>query len=227
MRVVSIANQKGGVGKTTTAMSLAAVAAESSRTLLLDTDPQASATWWADQAGDGLPFDVATDTDPGVISRLRELGDKYDVLVVDTPGSLEGQDVLRAVLEASDYVILPTEPAALAIMPLIQTIETVVKPAGRPYRVLLNLADPRSPQETDEARTLLTKRGIPTFAAAVREYKSHKRAPLAGEVVTQYPKDRYSAMAVDDYRRVALELFAEFSRLTDSRSPKKRLKVAK
>lgn len=226
MRVVSIANQKGGVGKTTTAMSLAAVAAESSRTLLLDTDPQASATWWADQAGDGLPFDLATDTDPGSIRRLRELGDKYDVLIVDTPGSLEGHDVLKAVLEASDYVILPTEPAALAIMPLLQTIDSIVKPAGRPYRVLLNLADPRSPQETDEARTLLTKRGIPTFAAAVREYKSHKRAPLAGEVVTQYARDRYSAMAVDDYRRVALELFAELSRLTESRPADVRKSVA-
>ena len=227
MRVVSVANQKGGVGKTTTAMSLAAVASESSRTLLLDTDPQRSATWWADQAGETLPFDIATDTDPGVIGRLRELDDKYDVLVVDTPGSLEGQDVLRAVLDASDYVILPTEPAALAIMPLIQTIESIVRPANRPYRVLLNIVDPRSPQETEEARALLLKRDIPTFAAAVREYKSHKRAPLAGEVVTQYAKDRYSSQAVDDYRRVALELFAEWSRLTESQSSKRRLRKVK
>lgn len=226
MRVVSVANQKGGVGKTTTAMSLAAVCAENSRTLLVDVDPQRSATWWAQQAGDNLPFDIATDTDPAIIRRLRQLGDQYDVLVVDTPGSLEGQEVLRAVIEASDYVILPTEPAALAVMPLIQTIQDLVVPSGRPYRVLLNIVDPRSPQETADARELLTKQQIPVFAAAVREYKSHKRAPLVGEVVTQYAKDRYSAQAVDDYRRVALELFAEWSRLTDSGSPASLLREA-
>ncbi len=89
----------------------------------------------------------------------------------------------------------------------------LVEPHNIQYRVLLNIVDPRSPSEIQDAKAMLTAQGIRFFDASVREYKAHERAPLEGLVVTQYPvKDRYSAKAVEDYRKVALELFAMFSR---------------
>jgi chromosome partitioning protein len=204
--IVSVVGQKGGIGKTTTAMSLAAVAAEMARVLLVDTDPQRSASWWAGRAGERLPFDFATDADAAHLQQLRRL--EHDVVLIDTPGSLEGRQGLGAVIGASDLVVLPTQAAALTLIPLLHTVREVVAPRRVPYRVLLNIVDPRSPAEIAEARALLERHQVPSFAPTVRRYRAHERAPLDGLVVTQYPlRDRYSMRAVEDYRAVARELF--------------------
>lgn len=205
--IVSVAGEKGGTGKTTTAMSIAAVASEATRVLLVDTDAQGSATWWAERAGERLPFDFAAGLDPGNLAGLRSMTD-YDVIVVDTPGSLHGREAIDAVVSASNTVLLPTQPTALSVIPLIRTVTNVVAPLGVPYRVLLNIIDPRRPTETSDARAMLDARAIPYLQATVRRYVAHERGPLDGLVVTQYPiRDRYSRNALDDYRRVALELF--------------------
>lgn len=214
MRIIAIANQKGGVGKTTVTMNLAAVAAETSRVLVVDVDPQASAGFWADQAGDELPFDVADDTNPANLSQLRALD--YDVVFVDTPGSLEGRSVLTAVLDVADFVILPTEPAALAIQPLVRTINEVVLPRNLDYRVLLNKVDPRVPADVVDAAALLDAAKLARFRGYIRSYKIHTTSPIDGRVVTQYPHDRSAERGSADFRKVALELFATWANATNA-----------
>jgi chromosome partitioning protein len=203
--IVSVVGQKGGIGKTTTAMSLAAVLSEAGRVLVVDTDPQGSATWWARRAGERLPFDFVSDTGSSGLGQLRGLS--HDVVIIDTPGSLEARNVLSTVIYASDLVILPTQPAALTLVPLLRTVSEVVTPRRAPHRVLLNIVDPRSRTETEEARALLDRHGIGCFESTVRRYRAHERGPLDGLVVTQYPtRDRYSLRALDDYRKVAVEV---------------------
>ena len=141
MKVIAVVNQKGGAGKTTTTMNLAAVAAEGSRVLVVDVDPQQSATWWATTAGDALPFDFADETDPGFLSAIRSL--PYEFVFVDTPGSLSDTAVLSTVLDAADFVVVPTEPEALCVPPMVRTIKTLVEPKRVPFRVLLSKVDMR------------------------------------------------------------------------------------
>ena len=59
-KILAVVNGKGGVGKTTTAINLAAILAENHEVLLVDADPQGSATWWVERSEEGMAFDLST-----------------------------------------------------------------------------------------------------------------------------------------------------------------------
>lgn len=204
--MIAVVNGKGGVGKTTTAVSLAALFAEGRRVLLVDADPQeaGSATWWLDREGTAEPpFDLAKETDVGLLGRLRDV-DGYDVVVVDTPPRLDSA-ALSAVVGLADLTVCPTPPSALDLAALVQTVKTVIGPAGAAHRVLLTQVDPRSLREALDAQTHLLGVGVPSFGAFVRLYKLHERAPLEGVPVTAM-RGPHAVEAVGDYRRVLAEL---------------------
>lgn len=202
-KVLVVLNGKGGVGKTTTAINLAAIFAETDRILLVDADPQGSATWWAEHSQHSMTFDLVRETDPALLEELRQVKN-YSLVVVDTPPAL-GSDALAAVIPAADYLLLPTPPAPMDLTALIETVKQAVIPAGIAHRVLLTRVDPRSANEALEAQTTLIEMGIPACKTFIRAYKAHERAALEGMPILHWRgKNRREAEA--DYRRVADEI---------------------
>lgn len=210
MRIVALVGQKGGVGKTTTTMNLAAVMAKHKRVLVVDVDPQRSTTWWAENAGERLPFDFAADINPANLSRLREL--PYDAIFVDTPGSLEDTTVLDAVLDVADFVILPLNPEPLNTPAMVRTIKQHIAPRNLNFRVLLSKIDRRRTGQLEDWEALVDDGlKLPRFRQYIRLYAAHADAPLDGRVVTQYADTRQNANAIFDYTHVTMELIAIWS----------------
>jgi len=218
MRVLSVIGQKGGLGKTTTAMNLAACMSRASSVAVVDVDPQLTATDWAEAAGEDLPFDFTSETDPAMLSRMREL--EYDVVIVDTPGSLADTDVLNAVLDVTDFVIAPLTPSFMELKPVQRTLQQFVLPRNIPYRVLMNRVDPRDGRAQLEAFQALLDTGsffdgvtgMPRFRNYIRQAAVMKNMPLDGTVITQYTDTRQSRAAISDYTSVSLELMNLWAR---------------
>lgn len=214
-KVHLVCSQKGGVGKTTITVNLAAVVAsvlgsdpEMPKVLVASIDPQASAVWWAERTNvESLPFDFdQLDDRPNEVAKLGELTD-YEHVFVDAPGSLARPAVLARAFEAATDVIVPTVPEPLAYAPTEKTVLDLVKPRGLPYRIVRNLWDRRDGHADLDALTgWLDEQKLLYATTVVRRYKMHTNASAEGRVVTQYPNGRTATEAHNDFLKLALEL---------------------
>ncbi len=202
-KIIVILNGKGGVGKTTTAVNLAANFARKKKVILVDADIQGSASWWCGRHQQEIGFDLSQETNPQLLGEMKKITG-YDLVVVDTPPALRSE-ALATVVAIADYLVLPTPPAPMDLAVLIETVKEAVAPVGTPHRVLLTKVDTRSLGEALEAKNTLLRLGIPTFDALIRIYKAHERAALEGVAITQW-RGKNAIEADLDYRRVANEL---------------------
>ncbi|OPE44999.1 hypothetical protein BST27_18745 [Mycobacterium intermedium] len=162
---------KGGVGKTTTAMFLAAAAMRRGVPVrVVDADPQGSAESWADRAahlGTPLPFDVvpATPADVRVLSHEPD-----ELLLIDTPPGTA--TVIDAAVDAADLVIIPTRPCAADIDRVWPTLDIT---QHRPTTILLTLVDMRKVEAVEMPR-VLAEANAPVLRSVVRDRGAIERA---------------------------------------------------
>lgn len=204
--ILTVTSLKGGAGKTTTALHLAAFFQQTSQTLLVDADPNRSLREWVSR-GAGMPFEVI-----GEASLAKEAGN-FETIIIDTKGRPERDD-LDDMITGSDLIVVPCPPDAQAVATLRLLFAQFRQLGATNYKVLLVNVPPAPQRDGEEYRALLADLGIPTFKRSIRSMKAFRKASVQGCTVDQVQDDKRRALGWYDYEAVGEEILAFLSTRT-------------
>ena len=183
MTTLAIVSQKGGAGKTTLALNLAVSAERNGkRTLILDIDPQASATAWADERAAAGP--VVRPCPAHRITRALEeaRADGIALAVIDTAPHAEGAALAAA--RAADLIVIPCRPALFDLHAVSGSLD-IARLAGVPAVAVLNAVPPRGTL-TAEARAVLAEAGLHTMTCVLGQRAAFVHSLTMGQGVCEY-----------------------------------------
>lgn len=191
MKIVSLAAQKGGVGKTTTAVNLAVAAQLAGiKTILLDLDPQESATAWAERRTDELPHvePMSARRLPQAIEAAKAAG--FELMIIDTPPAA-GTEAAEAVT-LSDLALIPVRPSLIDLEAIKRTAQ-LIRATGTPGIVLLNACQPTAKVLPEQAREFAEANGLQVAAPILRERIDYRGSWQHGQGVVEYVPEEPAA----------------------------------
>lgn len=201
--IIVIANQKGGVGKTTIATNLAVAFSKKGNTILVDADDQQSALKWSKRRTKN-PID--TEHHQGDLKKvLLDLQKKYDYVVLDVAG--RDSESFRTALQVADKLIVPTQPSQsdVEVLPFVlkmfntyQKVNTKLQPF-----LVVNKA-PSNSKSTEVADSIELLQTLPKFKllnTVIRDRKQFRDASIQGlsvlEMGSSKAKDELNEFLVE------------------------------
>ncbi len=202
MRVLAMASQKGGSGKTTLSGHLAVQAqlAGAGPVVLIDIDPQGSlADWWNEREADLPAFATTTIARLAAdLEMLRQQG--FKLAVIDTPPAITM--AIQSVISVAELIVIPTRPSPHDLRAVGATVD-ICDRAGKPLIFVINGATPKA-KITHEAAVALSQHGT------VAPVMMHHRTDYAASMI-----DGRTVMEVDPNGRSAREVIDLWAYISD------------
>ena len=191
MTTVAIISQKGGAGKTTLALHLAVAAQDAGRvSLIIDTDPQATASQWGSWREDKPP-EVIDSPPPRLAAKVEQAQEQgAQFVVIDTPPHADS--AARAAVETADLVLIPCRPSAFdlaAIQTTVKLVQLLRKPAGGVFTA----GSPNAPRMYEEADELVESFGISACPVQLPDRAAYRHASAEGRTVMETEPDGKAA----------------------------------
>ena len=180
-RTVAIVSQKGGAGKTTLAIHLAAAATRAGQiSLVIDTDPQASASQWAEWR-QGAPPEIIDSAPPRIAAKIEAASKQgADLIVIDTPPHADL--AASKAVECADLVLIPCRPSAFDLAAMRTTIR-LVELLAKPAFVVFTAGPPNAPLIYADAMELVVGFGAQTCPIILPDRATYRHSVAAGQTV--------------------------------------------
>jgi chromosome partitioning protein len=194
VRILALASQKGGSGKTTLSGHLAVQAqrAGSGPVVLIDIDPQGSLADWWNERDDDLPAFAQTTvarlaTD---LEQLRQQG--FKLAVIDTPPAITM--AIQSVISVAELIVVPTRPSPHDLRAVGATVDLCDR-AGKPLIFVVNAATPRA-RITSEAAIALSQHGT-VAPVTVHHRTDYASSMIDGRTVMDFEPQGKSAKEIE------------------------------
>lgn len=191
LKTIALVAQKGGVGKTTTAVNLAVAAglrALRLKAVLFDLDGQESAVIWSERRKADLPH-VEHITERKLQAALAAADEQgFELAIIDTPPAA-GPEALSAA-QAANLVLIPCRPSLVDLDAIRRTAQ-LVNGAGITAFVVFNAAAPGATTLLDDARAIVERAGLAVAPVILRERSAYRAAwPTGKGVMETEPKGK-------------------------------------